>query len=176
MDRRERLAIMSEGAIRPETARDRRERDGLEQDVADSPLAGKPVERRLRNFSADPARQLAALAGPLAWMTRLREIEVQTQVHEAELERAWRELAAECGHDRSAFAARWRATAERWNFVEVNDLIDRHNRYFPAEARLPMDVRTGDFALVNGRPYSREPLDDRWILERFPDEAGPAAA
>ena len=41
----------------------------------------------------------------------------------------------------------------------MNDLIARHNRWFPAESRLPMDPRRGDFALVNGRDYRLEPLD-----------------
>jgi hypothetical protein len=31
-----------------------------------------------------------------------------------------------------------------------------------------MDPRTGDYALVGGRPYRREPLDAAWVLERFP--------
>jgi hypothetical protein len=31
-----------------------------------------------------------------------------------------------------------------------------------------MNPRTGDFVLVNGRPYTRDPLDARWILQRFP--------
>jgi hypothetical protein len=26
----------------------------------------------------------------------------------------------------------------------VNELIDRHNRFYPAESRLPMDPRTRD--------------------------------
>jgi len=30
------------------------------------------------------------------------------------------------------------------------------------------DVRTGDFALVNGKPYRRPALDAAWVLERFP--------
>ena len=64
--------------------------------------------------------------------------------------------------------AAWRALATRWDFGEVNDLIDRHNRWYPAEARLPMDPTTGDHALVNGEHYSKRPLDARWVLERFP--------
>jgi hypothetical protein len=52
----------------------------------------------------------------------------------------------------------------------VNDLIERHNRHYPAESRLPMNPRTGDFVLVNGRPYTREPIRASWILERFPAE------
>ena len=50
----------------------------------------------------------------------------------------------------------------------MNELIDRHNRWYPAESRLPMDPRTGDYALVNGRSYRRRPLDASWVLERFP--------
>jgi hypothetical protein len=57
----------------------------------------------------------------------------------------------------------------------VNELIDRHNRYYPAEARLPMDVRSGDFALLNGRSYRRERLDSSWVLERFPAVLAAAA-
>ena len=48
--------------------------------------------------------------------------------------------------------------AERWNFSAVNDLIDRHNRFYPAESRLPMDPRTGDFAL-SPEAYRRAQLD-----------------
>ena len=62
----------------------------------------------------------------------------------------------------------WSALAERWDFSEVNDLIDRHNHWYPAEARLPMDPMTGDHALVNGEHYSKRPLDATWVLERFP--------
>jgi hypothetical protein len=50
----------------------------------------------------------------------------------------------------------------------VNDLIERHNRLYPAEARLPMDVRRRDYVLVNGEHYARRPLDARWAFERFP--------
>ena len=50
----------------------------------------------------------------------------------------------------------------------MNDLIERHNRWFPAESHLPMDPRRGDFALVNGSDYRLEPLDANWVLARFP--------
>ena len=158
---------MSEGATRPETAGDLRERAELDAALIDSPVVGKPLEQRLRNFTADPATQFAALGGPLAWMRRLRDIELLIEVHEAELEAAWRELARECS-DAALFAVRWSEVAASWRFDEVNELIARHNRWYPVEARLPMDPATRDFALVNGKPYKREPLDARWIVERFP--------
>jgi hypothetical protein len=115
----------------------------------------------MRNFRPAPDAQIAALGGPLAWMRRLRAIEVELELHE-------KQLAAAYGQRESP--EEWRRLAETWDFSEVNELIERHNRNYPAESRLPMNPRTGDFVLVNGRPYTREPLDETWILSRFPAE------
>jgi hypothetical protein len=168
VDRRERESIMRQGATRPETPRDRRERAALEEDLRDNPVKGRPLRRRLRNFRPDASAQLVAIGGPLAWMRRLRQIEVALDEHDARLREAREELLAECDGDAERFAREWRALAERWSFGDVNDLIDRHNRHYPTESRLPMNPRTGDFVLVNGRPYTREPVGAEWILDRFP--------
>ncbi len=69
----------------------------------------------------------------------------------------------------------WREIVEAWSFDEVNDLIARHNRWFPVESRLPMDPRRRDYALVNGRDYRRRTLDAAWALARFPVSGGPQA-
>jgi hypothetical protein len=173
MDPREAKAIMSQGAIRPETQRDREERRILEEELATSPVRGEPLRRRLRNFRPDADAAIRALGGPALWMRRLRAIEVELELHEEQLADAWATLAGEV-RDADEFERRWRETARGWSFAQVNDLIDRHNRNYPAEARLPMDPRTRDFVKVNGRPYQRELLDARWILERFPADLGAA--
>jgi hypothetical protein len=166
--RREREAIMRQGVTLPETPRDRTQHDALEQDMLGNPLSGEPLRRRLRNFRPDASAQLAALGGPLAWMRRLRAIENAMALYEQELGEAWDALQADTVGDPELFAAEWRKLAEGWDFRDVNELIERHNRHFPAESRLPMNPRTGDFVLVNGRHYSRRPLDAEWILNRFP--------
>jgi hypothetical protein len=167
MERREREAIMRQGVVRPETPRDRREREALETDLVESPLAGRPLRRRLRNFRPGADAALRALGGPLAWMRRLRTIELLIAEHEARLREAWDESrAAHAGAEE--FAAAWRELAASWSFDDVNEVISRHNRYYPIETRLAMNPRTGDFVPVNGRPYTREPLDAEWILSRFP--------
>jgi len=166
MTRRERERITRQGVVLPETPRQRRDLDVLEQDLVDHPLAGKPLQLRLRNFRADAGGYLASLGGPLPYMARLRDIDRQTQQHELRLAEAYAEL----GADKTA----WAAVVAGWDFGEVNELIDRHNRWYPVESRLPLDPRTGDYALVNGEPYRKAPLDARWALERFPP--GPAAA
>jgi hypothetical protein len=164
VDPRELKDIMSQGAIRPETPRDRQERAVLEADLADSPVKGRPLRQRQRNFRPDAESAVRALGGPLNWMRRLRAIEVLLDQHERQLEAAWRET----------HPADWPSVAREWDFSEVNELIARHNRHFPAEARLPMDPRTRDFVRINGRPYQREPLDADWILRRWPAERSEA--
>ena len=89
---------------------------------------------------------------------------------------AYEELAHECADDDARFARAWRALAAGWDFFELNDLIGRHNRFYPAESRLPMDPRTGDFVRIDGRSYRRRPLDADWVLERFPPELAAGAA
>ena len=151
---------MRQGVVLPETPRDRRDLAGLEADLRDSPLRGRQLQLRLRNFRPDAGSYLASLGGPLPYMARLREIDALTLQHEQQLAAAFETL----GRDAEA----WEALARGWEFGEVNELIERHNRWYPAESRLPMDPRTGDYALVNGRSYRRRPLDASWVLERFP--------
>jgi len=152
--------IIGEWGVRDVTPPSLRERERLESDRDLNPLIGKPLRRRLRNFRAEADSYLASLGGPLPYMQRLREIDRLVDVHAARLA----ERRAELGDDGDA----WRRLAERWDFGDVNDLIERHNRWYPIEARLPMDPRTRDYVKVGGRPYWRDPLDASWILERFP--------
>jgi hypothetical protein len=172
VERKEREAIMRQGVARPETPRDRAEREALEADLFESPLAGKPIRQRLRNFRPSADAAVRALGGPLAYMRRLREIEVTIADHEEQLAQAHAAIREEYAGDREAFREAWLQVARSWSFTDVNDLIERHNRNFPAEARLPMNPRTGDFVTVNGKPYTRAPLDAAWILARFPADPG----
>jgi hypothetical protein len=44
------------------------------------------------------------------------------------------------------------STAFAAELAQLNDLISRHNRYYPIEANLPIEVRTGRL-LDRGRPW-----------------------
>jgi hypothetical protein len=103
-------------------------------------------------------------------MLRLRAIEDEVARHELALAQARASLVAELGSEPQALSRRWREVAREWSFHEVNELIARHNRWYPVESRLPMDPRTGTYVLVNGRDYRVEPLGEAWILARFPAE------
>ena len=167
MDRRERKRIMGEHQPRGPSERERREAEQLAVDLEGSPVAGKPLPRRLRNFSTSVDGYARSVAGPPAYVQRLRQIEEEIDDHLARLEAAWddvcREVPAADERER-----RWRELVSRWSFHAVNELIDRHNRWYPVEARLAMSPRTGDFVPVGGRPYRLEPLDSAWVLVRFP--------
>ena len=170
MKQEERESILREDAPRARTARERRELANLQEDLRSSPMRGAPLPLRLRNFRPEADGYLTSLGGPLHYMVRLREIEQLTAEHEQALqaERARLRESLPAGE----FGGAWCTVAERWRFDEVNDLIERHNRWYPAESRLPMDPRRGDFVLVNGRDYRLRPLDAGWILSRFPVALG----
>ena len=172
----ERERILGEWGVRDGSERERVRRRQLAEELEGSPLLGRPLPQRRRNFRPSVEGYVASRGGPLPWMVRLREIEEAIRGHELALERAWLELAAECADDAVTFGRRWLGTVERWSFSAVNELIEAHNRYFPAESRLPMDPHTGDFALIDGKPYRRAPLDVDWVLERFPAAAARSAA
>ena len=73
------------------------------------------------------------------------------------------------------FAERWTAFAQRCRFDELNELITQHNEWYPIERDLPMDLRTRDYVLINGRSYRREPLSAEWVLGSSPPR-GPCVA
>ena len=104
------------------------------------------------------------------WMERLAEIEQGTTRARRLLERAYRDLREELGHDAQAFARRWRETAANWDFGEVNERIHQHNEWFPIERQLAVDPRTRDYVKISGRSYRREPLTPEWVLEQFPPD------
>lgn len=176
MEKAERDAILRQGVVLPETPRQRRQRAALEEDLRTIPLTGRPLPIRARHVRPSAEAYLVATRGPLPYMLRLREIEQRTAQHEAALDQAWRALAAQREADPASFAREWQAYAASLAFDEVNDLIERHNLWYPVESRLPMDPRTGDYALVSGRDYRLASLDADWVLERFPAQLSSAAA
>ncbi|GIU94979.1 MAG: hypothetical protein KatS3mg012_1436 [Gaiellaceae bacterium] len=166
MARGEPERILRQGVVLPETPRERRERATLDDDLRQIASGGR-VRLRLRSFRPSADTYLAASRGPLPYMVRLHEIERRLEALEERLGEEWRGLAL-AEPDSERFRQAWSAYAASLELDELNDLIERHNRWYPIEARLPMDPATGDFVLVNGRDYRLRPLDASWVFERFP--------
>jgi hypothetical protein len=102
------------------------------------------------------------------WMERVSEIDHAIAFHRRDYARRYRRLREHYGDDEAAFAAHWREIAAAARFDELNELIAVHNEWYPIERDLPMDIRTRDYVLINGRSYRRPLLGPEWVLEHFP--------
>jgi hypothetical protein len=140
--------------------------------LEDPRSGGRPISERARRTQRTLENYLKAGVRP-RWMERLIEIDRGTKREQRRLAQAYADLHEECGRDRARFRRRWGAIAEAWSFDELNELIRAHNQWYPVERDLPMDIRTRDYVLVNGRSYRRRELDAAWILEQFPLSPSP---
>jgi hypothetical protein len=151
-----------------EAPRDRRTpAERLLEDRGERPRAlsraAMGVERTLEGY--------VAASAPPRWMERVSEVDRGIERETRRLEKAHRGERRRSAGDPEAFARRWRETVERWPFdPELNELIERHNEWYPIERRLPVDMHTRDYVLVNGESHRRPVLDPAWALERFPAE------
>jgi hypothetical protein len=102
------------------------------------------------------------------FIERSNQIESGIRRHRQRLERSYEWTREQLGSDPEAFAQRWLEIAERWRFDDVNELIDEHNTWYPAERRLPLSPRTGDYLTIGNREWRKSPLDADWILRQFP--------
>jgi hypothetical protein len=144
-----------------------------------------PTPGRERNLSehvpsslistADRVRALAVGGAP-AWSRRLKRIYDFKAATTALLREDWQAQAKAARGDRDRFASGWRRHAEQFDFSQVNELISRHNRYFPIEANLPMDVKTLDYVAFGGVDYRQQALDAVWVLAQFPPDLDAALA
>jgi len=170
MRREEREQILKQGVVAP-----RHPAPG----ASGRARGGHPLQRAPRAAAAAPPPQLPSRSGRIpvrpgraaALHGAARTITELTQEHERRLAARWRELAG-AGSTRRR-SRRLEGRVETWSFDEVNDLIDRHNRFYPAESRLPMDPRTGDYALVGGEDYRRRRLDAQWGARALSGRARP---
>jgi hypothetical protein len=152
-----------------------------EESRINDPPAVTPRERGLSEHVPSPLIALQdrvralAIGGAPAWSRRLKRIHDLTTLAEELLREEWAALAQACRGNADHFVAEWTRRAEHVPFTELNDLIDRHNRYFPAEANLAMDVHTLDYVDFGGSNYRLKQLGAAWILERFPADLDAAS-
>ena len=111
-----------------------------------------------------------AMGGAPAWAVRLKKIETLTDGHIADLQERWTSIAWQHRAQPESFTSAWREALSRFDFGTVNELIRRHNRYFPAEANLPMSPRTGDYIGWGGHDWRCLPLTSEWAERQFPAE------
>lgn len=111
-----------------------------------------------RNFTITTAERVRALSGPPAYIVRRRTIE--------DLEAALVDMIADllATGDDAAIAAGLKKRAITVRLARANTLVAAHNKYYPCEANLPMDPRTGQM-LERGAPWRPlEPLTLEQLL------------
>lgn len=140
----------------------------LLRDLDDHDGLGRPLSRRARHAQRSVEAYLKGGGRP-QWMERVMEVDRRIAEERARFQSAYVELKRECGADVERFAQRWHAHVVEARYDDgLNELIDKHNQWYPIERDLPMDLRTRDYVLVNGRSYRRPRLDSGWALEQFP--------
>ena len=141
----------------------------VRRDLDEREGVGRPLSRRTRQTQRSVESYLKAGVRP-RWMERLGEIDSGIAAARRRAARDHGALRDALGHDRAAFAARWRERAHAYRFDELNALIAEHNEWYPVERDLPMDPRTRDYVPVRGRSYRRPVLGPEWVLAHFPSE------
>ncbi len=118
-----------------------------------------------RNFRITTEERVRALAiGAPAYAMRKKRIE--------DAEGAWHRTLVglattlrDEGRPELEVAAALRARAGRFDFARVNDLVVKHNRYYPMEANLPMD-REGNYLLFGTVFLPELPFDVERVVRR----------
>ena len=148
----------------------------LAADLEGSPLVGKPLPLRLRNFRPSAEGYLASLGGPLPYMVRLREIEERTAGHEQALGEAWRRARRgvrrrRCRRSR-ALAAAGALELRRGERPDraAQPLVSRWSR----GCRWTRSAATTRSSTARTTAKRRSTL--AWVLERFPPRWGAASA
>ena len=121
-----------------------------------------------RNFSLSVNDRIRALTiGPPAYATRKKSIEDLVERYLTVLVALHDTRVAKLATDEEAMTRALLAKAATFDLARLNELIENHNLYYPIEASLPTDVRTGEY-MVYGRPWLP---DERWTTTRFVEEA-----
>jgi hypothetical protein len=107
------------------------------------------------NFKISLDARVRAAAGVPAYMRRKRRIEDLEEAMRQALVEVYQQALEDNGGDEAAAKSTMQQRAREMDLGLLNDLIDRHNRYYPIEANLPTDVKTGRL-MVSGKPW--EPL------------------
>jgi hypothetical protein len=125
-----------------------------------------------RNFTLTVGDRIRALTiGAPAYATRKKHIEDLEATHVRTLVTLHDTLVA-CGRDEEAVTRALHSRAQALDLKKLNALVASHNRYYPIEANLPVNPRTGEY-LIAGRPWRPE---SPWTEDRLVEQALAAIA
>jgi hypothetical protein len=151
------------------TSRREAETDALlRESIRAAGLEGKPLHLRSTPFTQDPGAVLGGMLGPPAWALRLKQIHDQREALTATLRAAWPEHARRFQGRPAEFADRWRTFVRKLDLATLNNLIAKHNDYYPIEARLRILYPTNKYYVPAGIEWPQRELTVEAILEEYP--------
>jgi hypothetical protein len=168
------MAEGSAGGERRLTPRRQAQADSLLNEALRSSGTGKPPGTPLHLQSSpmpvDRTLQIGGLLGPPAWSLRLKRIEDGRAALDRKLEAAWGQYARRYAGQPEEFARRWRAYIDALDLTSLNTLIEKHNRYYVIEARIPVAYPSGEYVIPMGIEYPQRPVQRAALLEAYPPD------
>jgi hypothetical protein len=150
------------------TSRRQAETDALlRESIRASGLEGKPLNLQSMPFAFNRDAAIAGMLGPPAWVVRLKEIHEGRTALTAQLDAAWGAYARRY-RTAEEFARRWRAYVDTLDLAPLNTLIEKHNEYYPIEARLPIVWPTGEYRVPTGIEHPQQPVTVEQVLDQYP--------
>lgn len=140
----------------------------LDREAREGTLAGKPLVLHARPFYLDTTAYLRAAAGPPAWSTRLARIQRLRADLKERVHSAWNEHVAGAAPQAPEAGMAWSCFVESLDLGPINDLIEKHNAYYPLEAGLRMEWPSGRYLVPRGMEYPMSPVTRESLLSLDP--------
>ena len=131
---------------------------------------GKPLKIPQFNFTISLENKVRSMFGPPHYATRARRIENITHKLMEDLVFEYASMIDRFGDDPEVFAQQWKELISSLELGELNDLIDKHNTYYPMEANLQIDPDSGA-PLLGSAPWEpTERISVEGLLKIFPPD------
>lgn len=149
-------------------ARDRLIREKLESHPFSDKCIGKPLNIISVNFTVPLEKTIMSYAGIPEYIQRAKLVEEKTTKIKSDLKLQYDKLEKRVGNNRIKFNKSWENILKSYNFQDINQLIEKHNLFYPQEANLRMDFDTGEY-LLGSDIWRKTPLFSvSLILEELP--------
>lgn len=113
---------------------------------------------------------VGGLFGAPAWSRRLKRIHDLSVALYDDLETAWGKHARRYRGKPEWFAKRWREYIEKTDLAALNEVIRKHNDYYPIEARIPIHQITGEYIVPPGIEHPKAEVTIEQLLREYPPD------
>ena len=156
-------------------ARDRQIGEKLASEDIPEHLKGKPLKIPQFNFTISLENKVRSMFGPPHFAVRARRIENAIRQLTEDLSIEYAGMHDKFGDDPEEFAEQWEKLIESLELDELNDLIEKHNTYYPMEANLQISPDSGA-PMIGSVPWKpKAKISAEVLLKQFPSEVTSAS-